>query len=157
MTVLVDGQRANAVDGMHVGFAERLAAHQGPVGCVDCGGPAPQGSALTKVSRFPLSPVSSGYSAWRRCADCVELRRIGLGAVVRDVLEVHGVGPAEGAPWSAVRPALRAHGLPYWHLQEPPQEEFAAPVERWQFPGAASWAVRFRDRVRRELSLGATR
>lgn len=112
--VIVDGRRANSIDGMHVGYAEKLAAHPHPVGCADCGGTAPQGSVLTKLARFPTSPAGKGYSAWRRCSDCVELRRSGIGALARDALAVHGLGPAENAPFSAVEPALRACGVPFW-------------------------------------------
>ncbi|MGW1681310.1 hypothetical protein [Saccharopolyspora sp. NPDC002376] len=154
MNLLVDGQRASAIDGLHLGYVEKLAGHPHPVGCCDCGGPAPQVSALTTITRHQDAGPGMGVSAWRRCADCVELRRHGIGALARDALSVHGLGPAENAPLSAVRPALQRYGLPWWHLQDLPREEFSAPVERWDFPAAAQWAARFRDRVRRELAFG---
>lgn len=152
MTLLVDGQRASAVDGLHLGYAERLAAHPDPTGCVDCGGPAPLGSALTLVDRSEVhGALMSGRSAWRRCGDCVEERRRGAGAVARSVLEVHGLGVAERATPETISAALRACGLPRWCTTSPGGEEFAPPVERWGYPAAARWAGRFRDWVRVDL------
>lgn len=155
MTVIVDGRRADSIDGLHVGFAQRLAGNPNPVGCCDCGGPAPLGSRLTRIDRNlgRGAGTSLGVAAWRRCSDCVALRKAGMGALVRDALEVHGIGPAEHAPVEVISAALQVNGLVFWHSVAPSREEFSIPCAgRWEFGAAAQWASGFRDYVGRRMA-----
>ena len=156
MRLLVDGRRASSIDGLNIGFAEKLAAWPAPVGCCDCGGASPAGSVLTRIDRnVGRAGFGLGLSAWRRCGWCVELRQHGVGALARDCLAAHGLGPAEHAPVRVISDAMQLCGVPYWHATAPVREEFASPVDRWCFPEAAGWATRFRGFVADQLSRGA--